>query len=216
MRILAYVFFLMAILPFAQAAVIEGTVYDLSLDPADAVVEISTTPMQRMVAKEGVYQFTVLNGVYQITADAQVNGGDHAAENITIIDDGRYRLDLFLFPDLNGEDALDADAITLDALEEGSENWWWISSGVGLVIAIGVLWWWVKAARSSEPAQHRESGTNELLAILKAHDGRMTQKELRDKLPHSEAKVSLMLAELEAKGKIEKIKRGRANVLLLR
>lgn len=56
-----------------------------------------------------------------------------------------------------------------------------------------------------------------VLSILRKNDGRMTQKELRKELMHlSEAKVSLLLTELEHKGKIEKIKRGRGNVVVVK
>lgn len=43
---------------------------------------------------------------------------------------------------------------------------------------------------------------------------RMLQKDLRKKFNVSEAKISLLITELEAEGKIKKIKRGRANILV--
>ncbi len=56
----------------------------------------------------------------------------------------------------------------------------------------------------------------EVVAILKEEGGRMTQKELRRRLPDSEAKISLLVAELEQKGTVEKIKKGRGNILVLK
>ena len=55
----------------------------------------------------------------------------------------------------------------------------------------------------------------EILDILKSHDGRMTQKDMRKRLKYSEGKVSLMLLDLEKRGKIQKFKKGRGNVLFL-
>lgn len=55
----------------------------------------------------------------------------------------------------------------------------------------------------------------EILDIIRAQGGRMTQKDLRSKLKYSEAKVSLMLFDLENRGMIQKFKRGRGNVILL-
>ena len=55
-----------------------------------------------------------------------------------------------------------------------------------------------------------------VLQVMKEQGGRITQKELRKYFPLSEAKVSLLLTELEAKGKIEKIKKGRGNIILLK
>ena len=58
---------------------------------------------------------------------------------------------------------------------------------------------------------------DEALAIIKKHDGRLSQKELRKEMRHlSEAKVSLILTELEHKGKIERIKKGRGKVVILK
>lgn len=56
----------------------------------------------------------------------------------------------------------------------------------------------------------------EVMDIIKANDGRITQKELRSKLKYSEAKVSLMVSDLEQRGVIEKFKQGRGNIILIR
>ena len=56
----------------------------------------------------------------------------------------------------------------------------------------------------------------EIIEILERLGGRMTQKELRTKLNCSEAKVSLMITDLEDKGLVHKVKKGRGNIILLR
>ena len=53
----------------------------------------------------------------------------------------------------------------------------------------------------------------EVMDIIKANDGRITQKELRSKLKYSEAKVRLMLSDLAQRGLIEKFKKGRGNII---
>jgi uncharacterized membrane protein len=55
-----------------------------------------------------------------------------------------------------------------------------------------------------------------VLNIIKEEGGRATQRDIRKRLPLSEAKVSLMISELEAKGKVEKIKKGRGNIVVLK
>lgn len=55
-----------------------------------------------------------------------------------------------------------------------------------------------------------------LLRALEGLDGRATQKALRKALPFSEAKVSLMVSELEHAGKISKIRKGRGNIIILK
>jgi uncharacterized membrane protein len=55
----------------------------------------------------------------------------------------------------------------------------------------------------------------EVLAIMEKNDGRITQLDLRKALPYSEAKVSLIVSDLESRGLVKKIKKGRGNVLIM-
>jgi uncharacterized membrane protein len=65
---------------------------------------------------------------------------------------------------------------------------------------------------SNEPVP---ADLQEILDILTSQGGRMTQKDMRKRLRYSEGKVSLMLLDLEKRGKIRKFKKGRGNVLFL-
>lgn len=53
----------------------------------------------------------------------------------------------------------------------------------------------------------------EVLDVIKKEE-RITQKDLRRKIPLSEAKVSLIITELYDEGSIKKIKKGRGNILV--
>ena len=55
-----------------------------------------------------------------------------------------------------------------------------------------------------------------VLDIIKKEGGRITQKELRKQIPLSEAKISLMISELEHKKIVQKVKKGRGNILILK
>lgn len=55
----------------------------------------------------------------------------------------------------------------------------------------------------------------EIIGILESSGGRITQKDLRAKLRCSEAKVSLMVTDLEDRGLVHKVRKGRGNVILL-
>lgn len=55
----------------------------------------------------------------------------------------------------------------------------------------------------------------EVVDIIAGNGGRIKQKDLRDRLRHSEAKVSLMVSDLENRGIIRKFKKGRGNVIIL-
>ncbi len=52
-----------------------------------------------------------------------------------------------------------------------------------------------------------------ILDIIKK-EKRTTQKEIRSQIPLSEAKISLIISDLEDKGMIRKIKKGRGNILI--
>jgi uncharacterized membrane protein len=54
----------------------------------------------------------------------------------------------------------------------------------------------------------------ELYDIILKKGGRTTQKDLRKEVIYGEAKVSLMIADLEDRGLIKKIKKGRSNIII--
>ncbi len=60
------------------------------------------------------------------------------------------------------------------------------------------------------------SDLKQIIQIMKRNEGRMTQKDLRKEIPLSEAKVSLMITDLENRGLVRRIKQGRGNVLILK
>ena len=49
--------------------------------------------------------------------------------------------------------------------------------------------------------------------FLDGQGGRTTQKEICKELPYSEAKISLMITELEQKQMVKRIKKGRGNII---
>ena len=60
-----------------------------------------------------------------------------------------------------------------------------------------------------------DSEAKKVLDIIKQNEGRITQLNLRKKIDYfGEAKISLILAELEEYGFIKKIKKGRGNILI--
>src|SRR3989344_4249785 len=81
--------------------------------------------------------------------------------------------------------------------------------------------WGMAGKNADNAAEGGEARTEkdvaEVVGILGRYGGRMTQKELREKMPqYGEAKISLIVAELEAEGKIKKFRKGRGNVLVLK
>jgi len=91
-------------MPVVLAATIHGTVYDLSLNKVDNVlIEVQGPTKQRGIAKNGTYSFELATGNYTLKADQYVNSivTAQVEEPFQIKQDGRYRLDLILFPVLD-------------------------------------------------------------------------------------------------------------------
>ncbi len=63
--------------------------------------------------------------------------------------------------------------------------------------------------------EEQDEYKKQVLDILRK-DIRTTQKEIRKQLPASEAKISLVISDLESQGMIRKIKKGRSNIIVLK
>ncbi len=232
--IILIVLFLLS-LTLVSATTIQGTIYNTYLEPEpDVLIQINTIPEQRLLAREGIYQFEVSPGTYTLTAQKE---DIIITEEVKILEEGTFVYDLFLLPDFTDEDDLWNDTQE-ELIEEEPSLFRWQYIVVGLIIAVllyrfyrarkkyGSLWKFrkrVKAEAAKSIEQHKEELAQEpgyiekALDIIKKHDGRITQKELRKEMLYlSEAKISLILTELEHKGKIEKIKKGRGNVVVMK
>jgi len=200
------------------AATVSGVVYDLSLHPvAGAIVELSD-PEQRFVAVNGSYSFNVGAGTFVLKATQVRDGIVTAATEDAITVTGDAHLDLILFPTLDEEDSLlNESDIEAAIADEPSFPWWLVGVGVTLVMG-GVALWLMHRARTPVTSASQTSIAPDLQRILefiKSQGGRTTQKDVRAQFPESEAKISLMLAELEGKGLVRKIKQGRGNIITL-
>jgi LPXTG-motif cell wall-anchored protein len=194
------------------AATIQGNVYDFSLEPViNAIVEIDTSPHQILVAKDGSYSFNVPAGKYTISAESQEQ---YMEENITVVAEGNYILDLILLPSLDYEDAMldsleDSEFSEIEIEDEPKDN--------TIVIIIGIIVLAVIIAllfkRRKKPAAEMDPPLKKILQFIEKQGGRTTQKDIYKELPWSESKISLMLDELESQALIRKVKKGRSNLI---
>ena len=192
-------------IPLVQASAIHGTIYDLSLNPVkNVLIEVNSQPSQTLVSKDGAYSFSLPKGEYVITAKTlskDINATTE--EKISIVDsDGNYILDLFLLPETEAktESKFNLALIIIPAL-------------ITLLI---ISYFYLKKKKPKMQEVAEDESLDRILKIIKDVGGRITQKDLRKHFPLSEAKVSLMITELESKGKIEKIKKGRGNIIILK
>lgn len=209
-----------------SAANVHGTIYNMLLEPQENVmIEVNSVPQQEFVSKGGDYSFELPKGNYAISAMYIESGRvvSSAAENISVIDDGTYVLDMILLESTDEEfDLLDVPQIDIEG--ENSRIPWVYIAIVPMLILISVLVWlyWKNRPVVNEPDANDEKVEPQkedlefLIKIIKEQGSRITQKDLRKKLSLSEAKVSLMIAELESLGKVKKIKQGRGNIIVMR
>jgi uncharacterized membrane protein len=220
MKWLAVVLTVVILLTPVKSAVIKGNVYSWELKRIKAVVEINTTPIQRVVAENGSYEFNVPLGVYEIRA---YSDGLECNETVVIKKDGVYTIDLILFPNI--DDLYDEYNFTelnfnLTTEKNEKENFPSLLIPLSVVVVLSTVTAYYVVRTKKTKREEREDYLPEdlasILELLKKMDGRATQKELREKLGWSEAKLSLALTDLERRGLIEKYKKGRGNVIFLK
>lgn len=229
MKYIYLVLFAFVFIQSVSAATISGTVYDMSFDRVnDVLVEIDTIPKQMFVATDGSYSFQVPEGTYVISAEKD---DEDASEEITVEQDGDFIIDLLIFPSFAEEDALVEDINSVD-IESDLDI---LSYKKDLRIYVLVLFAIVlfnllfvfrkrvktflrKKLHNTSKKTHSVSDnhTETVLAFISSQGGRTTQREIRKEIPLSEAKISLLLAELAHDNKIKKFKTGRSNVVVLK
>ncbi|MBI4148074.1 hypothetical protein HY490_02175 [Candidatus Woesearchaeota archaeon] len=210
-------------LPLASAATLHGTVYDLGLDVVDnAVITVDGLQKQVVVARNGSYTITLSPGNYSLV----VQRGTEVIleEDLEVAMDGDFVLDLIAIQLLDdADDEVDSrlDDISADVGDDPEQNYIVIVLLVAAIVITLILVW--KHARPGRSSGQSEQNSPELpddlhvlFDFIRAQDGRTTQKEIRLQFPYSEAKISLMLADLEAQGVIQRIKKGRGNIIILK
>jgi uncharacterized membrane protein len=231
-----YIVLLLIVLPFSLAASLHGKVYDYSFRLAtNSVVRINTLPEQVVVAVDGAYSFNVPLGEYVIAAslrDASNTTTYYVEDNISIIKDGDYVRDLIMFPSDDLEDLeLENDYSTELNGEVKTVTKQIVLILTGVIIVIMFLWAYCVALKKCKllgrfskkekladkagkfEAETEADDLGELADFIRKNK-RVKQKDIRKEFPMSEAKISLMLTDLESQGKIRKIKKGRGNIIV--
>ena len=220
MRLIIIFLMFILVIPIAFSATIYGTIYDLSLDRVkNARVEVNTEPNQFYISKNGSYAFNVPVGEYTVKAEQYIGNSLKASvsENITIKDDGTYVLDLILFPIIEEELEEDIELIGIPEEKASFSNIFIFIFVFLLFIFIAYLVYLLKTKKPKIKKEEimEQDDLKKIIDITKEEGGRITQKDIRKKMPLSEAKISLLIAELEHNGKIKKIKKGRGNIIIL-
>ena len=209
------ILFSLLIINNVSAATIHGSVYDISLNKVkDIIIEIDSVPVQRFISNDGSYSFELSNGNYRITAKVLPNT-KIAEESININSDGSFNIDLFI--DINIPESELLNDINEDytkdlSIKENSNN---IIKALGILIIFIIILYGFFYHKKKSKETETDDISLEVIKIIKSGGGRITQKDLRKHFPLSEAKISLVISELESKGMLKKIKKGRGNIIIL-
>lgn len=218
------------------AATIYGNIYDLNLNKMEGrvEVEVDSSPRQYQVSTDGTYSFFLLVGKYTIKAKYEEHGRLKyiAEEKIVVRDEGRFIHDIVMYPSPEEEERLINETIEEPSNGEQSILLFVIIGSV-FVISILLVVYFLKRGKKKEYIQEKKEGSfdetkeekedienpeslDTIIKIIKENKGRITQKDIRKQIPLSEAKISLMITELEDKGIVKRIKKGRGNIIILK
>jgi len=217
--ILFFILGVFLLVPSVLSANIHGTVYDFNLNTVEnAVIEVDSVPKQVYVSKDGMYSFNLAVGEYVIKASYEDDYKKYIfKQNIVIQDEGDYVFDLILFPDISEETELFDEDIILPDVYRGERRMLMTYIGIALLVILSIIavLLVLNFRKKKKYKVEKEDPADDVLAFIKKQGGRVTQKDIRKQFPVSEAKVSLIIAELQHKGVVKKIKRGRGNIIIL-
>ena len=228
---------LLILIENCYAATIYGNIYDPDLNQMKGriEVEVDSSPRQYQVSTDGTYSFFLLVGKYTIKAKYEEHGRLKyiAEERIVVRDEGRFIHDIVMYPSPDEEERLLNE--TLEEPDNGSnekqEILLFVIIGSVFVISILLVAYFLKKGKKEHIQEKKEESfatikdekeeveapesLDGMIKIIKENKGRVTQKDIRKQIPLSEAKISLMVTELEDKGIVKRIKKGRGNIIIL-
>lgn len=222
-HLFVYLLMILLILQFASAATIHGNIYNMELEKQNStIVTVDSDPKQNIVSKDGTYSFELPTGTYTITARYEDEEGILSTkETITISKEGSYVLDLILFPSLEEEEDL-LEQIEEEGSVEESNYIYYAVFAASIILLIFIVFLVFKYRSLADKIQIEADKNDitdmadDILKFIKSKGGRVSQKEIRQNFPSSEAKISLVITELEHKGTVERIKKGRGNIIVLK
>ncbi len=201
MRLLGILIFLM-LASSSFCAFVYGHIYKNNLEGLNkTLIKIEGQFSYQLVTTSAYYSIFLPEGQYNISASSFDESGAivlNTREHVNVGQDDQ-QIDLVLKPVQN-------ELLPLAVII------------VLLLSAVFILsnHFWHKRVEPAEPQKSQEPldhDAQKTLEALTSFEGRATQKELKETLGFSDSKLSLILTELEAIGKIRKFKRGRGKII---
>ncbi len=212
---------LVLLINICGAAEIKGRVVNFALERVNnAIITINTVPQQRVITDNGEYLIEVPTGNYTLTAK-ELKDGLVVAEtsiDIAVVDQGSYRLDIILFPNVTEGQISFTDVNSTNIIGETNKNSnhsiYYIGAFIMLALLIVLIGIYFYLHKKEPQPKHIKDELKEKAMQIISEKKRIMQKELRQILFVSEPEISMLLSELEAEGKIRKIKKGRSNLIV--
>ncbi len=211
-----------ALFAVLHAAMLSGSIY--SVDSFDAVqgvaVKAEGASTYQVFSSDGTYAMEIAPGEYNISAYYYENGTlkGYAKNGITVGAAGAsYDIVLFSpdeFEGIEGFGLVDVE----EEIPERRVDWSAWIVGLALLVAVAAYFFLFRKGEAERPrARKRELDEEEkkVLEILENSEGMRNQKELREIMKCTEAKMSLLISGLEAQGYVKRIKKGRENIVKL-
>lgn len=192
----------------------------------NVLIKISGTNSMQFLTNK-TYSINLSEGNYTIRATHFREGKiDYITEDQVSFDGSSKKFDIVLIPNelfeltpKQNNTTNQTSEIPREDLGIKIENL--IIAGVGSLILVAIfLFAYGRRKKPSDapktelpPLKHEEK---EVLRIIGENNGKMYQKELREILNYSEAKMSILIGELEKRGEISREKIGRDKLLKIR
>ncbi len=181
----------------------------------NVIMEINTSPKMRVIITNGYYYLNLTPSCYEIKVYTILNNAPYySQETICLKNNTEIEYDFILFPAQERKELLEY----LDEIDINYNNrtyvskYLWFFLIVVATIPLMALSYIYFHTKKRDSDYENDEYMKALIDFLKK-EKRTTQKEINKALPFSEGKISLMLAELEDKGLIKKIKKGRTNII---
>lgn len=216
--IIIFLIFTFIVGNFVGATSLKGTTYGPSLNIlTNTLIEIESDSKQSYVSKNGEYEFNLDSGDYIIEAKYYLEGllFYSSEENLTINGENELIFDLILFPSDQEKFFEDYPEFDDSTFQQEEDNQTYLIILI-IFLASSIIYFKRNYLKKLLKKSEVPKDLKEVIEIIQKNGRRINQKDLRNKLPYSEAKTSLIIADLESRRIIKKIKRGRGNILFLK
>ncbi|MFA5050265.1 MAG: hypothetical protein WC501_04625 [Candidatus Micrarchaeia archaeon] len=201
MDLLKNILFVLVLFSISYPSFIHGNIYSSDMNKLDNVfIKIEGSFSYYKVAESSNYSLFLPEGEYLISASSFDESGNlmYYFENNIIVNEEDQKIDL--------------------VLEPVSNSYLFYIIAILLIIVITLSFKFFKKEEKKQEVSIPvtnvlDENSKKVLQTIESFEGRCTQKELKQSLNFSDAKLSLILTELESLSKIKKFKRGRGNII---